>query len=186
LSLMMKWLLLLACTPLLILVMQMGAVRICTLWRAVSSQLLVVICSFIGCIPMGAAIWLIYLRHFVATPYELVWAGMYSLIVYFALAYSYFHIFNMSETSRRVRIVYEIYTAKQISPSEIASMYNTNHMVSVRLERLLSTKQIKQSGDGYVLDRKLLYYAARIVSWWGRMLCVRVNLSPDSEPLFRA
>ena len=167
----MKCLVLLACTPLLMFVLQMGAVRVSMLhWPHVSSQLIVIICALIGYVPMGVAIWLMYLRHLVATPHELAWAGIYSLVVYNALAYAYFHIFNMSETSRRVRILYEIYASKQINASDIASLYNTKHMLNARLERLLSTKQIKQSGNGYFLDHKLLYYAARVVAWWGRVL----------------
>jgi hypothetical protein len=167
----MKYLVLLASTPLLMFVLQMGAVRISMLFRSkVSSQLTVIICSLIGYIFMGAAIWLVYFRHVIATPYEFVWAGIYGLVVYNALAYGYFHIFNMSETSRRIRILYEIYASKQINASEIASLYNTKHMLNERLERLLSTKQIKQSGNRYLLDHRLLYYAARVVAWWGRIL----------------
>src|SRR3990167_6930334 len=82
----------------------------------------------------------------------------------------YFHVFNMSETARRIRILYEIYTAKQLKASEIASLYNAHDMLHSRLERLLSMKQVKLSDDKYLLDRRSLYYAARIIAWWGNIL----------------
>ena len=169
-DLMLRYLILLACTPLLVFILHIVAVRISVRYKfGIANQIIVIICSFIGHMPMAAVLWMVYLRH-IATPVELIWAVFYSLIVYNALAYSYFHVFNMSETARRIRILYEIYTSKQLKASDIAPLYNANDMLNSRLERLLSMKQIKLSHDRYLLDRRLLYYAARIVTWWGCIL----------------
>jgi len=168
---MLKFLLLLASTPLLILILQIISVRIAVLLRLeISNQFLVILCLFIGHIPMGIAGWFVYLSQLTAASYELTWAVIYGLLVYNALAYSYFHIFNMSETARRIRILYEIYNAKQLKISDIESSYSVDDMLLNRLERLLSMRQIKLFHDRYLLDSRLLYYTARIVAWWGCVL----------------
>lgn len=119
---------------------------------------------------MGITAWVMYLHDLTSRPEEFIWSSIYGLIVYTALGYSYFHIFNMSETARRIRILYEIYTSKQLKASDIASLYNANDMLNNRLERLLSIKQIKLVEDRYFLDGKLFYYIARIVAGWGYLL----------------
>ncbi|MDP2682208.1 MAG: hypothetical protein Q8P28_05290 [Deltaproteobacteria bacterium] len=168
---MIKYLILLACTPLLMLILQMIAVRIARLRRAaVSNQLVVLICLVIGHIPMGIAGWFVYLSQLTAASYELTWAVIYGLAVYNALAYSYFHIFNMSETARRIRILYEIYNAKQLKISDIESLYGVDDMLLNRLERLLSMRQIKLSGNRYSLNSRSLYYTAKIIAGWGCIL----------------
>ena len=178
---MVKFLILLACTPLLIFVLQMVATRICVRYRLdISSQIVVIICVVIGHIPMGVVIWVLYLRH-LTTFVELLWAGIYSLVVYNAFAYSYFHIFNMSDTARRIRILHEIRISKQLRASDIASLYSANDMLNSRLERLLSMKQIKRCGDRYLLNRRLLYYAARIVASWGSLLAFPQPQTPVRE-----
>lgn len=167
---MLKYLIFLACTPLLVFILHIAAARAFMRYKFdLPNQVVVIICSVVGHIPMAVAIWMVYLRY-VAAPVELTWAVIYSLIVYNALAYSYFHVFNMSETARRIRILYEIYTSKQLRMSDMAPLYNANDMLNSRLERLLSTRQIKLSHDRYLLDRRFLYYAARVVAWWGCVL----------------
>ncbi len=164
-----KYLILLACTPFLMFTLQMIAVRM--MRSTISNQIIVIICLFIGHIPMGIAVWLVYLSHLTVKPDELIWAGVYGLIVYNLLAYSYFHIFNMSETARRIRILYEVYNSKQLRESEIASLYSKDDMLTNRLERLLSMKQIKFSDNKYSLNSILLYYVAKvIIKGWGRIL----------------
>lgn len=164
-------LILLACSPLLVLVLQMVATRVAALIRpGMSAQVVALGCAVVGNIPMAVVVWVVSLRHLAATPSELVWVGIYSLVVYNALAYSYFHVFNMGETSRRIRVLSEIYTSRQLKVSEIASVYSANDMLNLRLERLLSMNQIKRSGDRYLLGNRLLYHAARVVEAWGRLL----------------
>ena len=168
---MLKFLLLLASTPLLILVLHIISVRIAARLRLeISNQLLVIICLFIGHIPMGIAGWFVYLSKLTAVSYEFMWAMIYGLAVYNTLAYSYFHVFNMSETARRIRILYEIYNAKQLKISDIESLYGVDDMLLNRLERLLSTNQIKLSGDRYSLNSRSLYYTAKIIAGWGCIL----------------
>lgn len=163
-GLMLKYLILLACTPLLIFSLHMAAARVFMRHKCdIPNQVIVIIYSFVGHIRMAAATWMVYLRH-VTTPVELFRALIYSLIVYNTLVYSYFHIFNMSETARRIRIIYEIYTSEELRASDIASLYRANDVLSSRPEKLLSMKQIELSGKRYLLDHRLLYNAARVVA----------------------
>ena len=169
-GLMLKYLILLACTPLLIFILHIAATRVFMRYKFdMPNQVIVIICSFVGHMPMAAAIWVVYLSYS-TTRVELVCAAVYGLIVYNAMAYNYFHLFNMSETARRNRIIYEIYISRQLKASDMASIYNANDMLNNRLERLLSMKQIKLSGNRYLLDHRLIYYASRVVAWWGRIL----------------
>lgn len=164
-------LILLACSPLLVLVLQMVATRVNALMgRGASAQAIALGCAIVGNIPIAMAIWVVALRHLTTTPSDPVWTGIYSLVVYNALAYSYFHVFNMGETSRRIRVLSEICASKQLKASEISSVYGATEILDLRLERLLSMNQIKRSDDRYLLDNKLLYYAARVVEAWGRLL----------------
>jgi hypothetical protein len=169
-GLMLKYLILLACSPLSIFILHMAATRVFMRYKFdMPNQVILIICSFVGHIPMAAAIWMVYLRY-LTTPVELVWTVIYSLIVYNILAYCYFHIFNMSDTARRIRILYEIYNSKRLKESDLASLYSANNMLDSRLERFLSMKQIKFSDGRYLLNRKFLYYVAKIVAGWGRIL----------------
>jgi hypothetical protein len=76
----------------------------------------------------------------------------------------------MSETGRRVRILYELYRSGGLGTAEIASLYDVEDMLSVRIERLLSMGQVKVSNGRYVLDGLMLYYAARIMAFWGELI----------------
>jgi hypothetical protein len=162
-----NYVILLATTPVLIFILHLAAARI---FMRLPGQVVVIISSLVGFVPMAVAAWAIYFHHATATRQELIWAGMYGFVVYAALAYSYFHIFNMSETARRIRILYEIQRSKRLKISEIASLYNADDMLNSRIARLLSMKQIKHSGGRYVLDGSSLYYAAKMIAWWGDVL----------------
>lgn len=97
-------------------------------------------------------------------------ASLYSLIVYSAIGYCYFHIFNMSETARRIRILHEIKANEQLRITEVEAIYNAKDMFDVRVERLISMRQLKKYEGKYFIDGKLLYYAAKAVNFWGRAI----------------
>ena len=155
---------LLFCSPILVFGLQMLFSRIFAIYRPnTSNHIIFTICVLVGYIPMGISIWEVFLKY-LATPIELVTAGIHALIIYNALSYSYFHIFNMSETARRIRILNEIDKAKQLKASDVAFIYNADDMLKVRLERLMAMHQIKKIGDRYLLDQNLLYIVAKIVA----------------------
>lgn len=95
---------------------------------------------------------------------------LYAFIVFNLMGYTYFHIFNMSETARRVRILYDIYTRGSITKVDIEKSYHKEDMVAVRLQRLLGLGQIRKVNGAYFLDRRLLYYAAILLAFWSRLI----------------
>lgn len=72
----------------------------------------------------------------------------YCLIVYNAVMYSYFHLFNMSETARRIRILLNILERGALRREEILAIYLPRDMVMVRLERLVLMGWLKRNSVG--------------------------------------
>lgn len=99
-----------------------------------------------------------------------LWAAAYCFIVYVCLAYTYFHFFNMSETARRIKILYEIYRSGRIAPSELETMYKTAGIVGTRLKRLLAMKQLKFADGYYSPDGRLLLGVATVISMWRKVI----------------
>lgn len=95
---------------------------------------------------------------------------LYAFIVYNLMGYTYFHIYNMSETARRVRILYDINSKGSLKKADIEKLYHKGDMVATRVERLLGLKQVKERGNAYVLDNRFLYYAALLLAFWSRLI----------------
>src|SRR5580692_5513436 len=71
------------------------------------------------------------------------------------LSHVYFHLFNMSETARRIRILTELKQNGHLNTSGDPSHW-TAEMLGVRLERLVSLKQVSRQGDKFVARPALL------------------------------
>jgi len=166
-----NFLILLVATPILLAVMLAFVMRIFTIsGRGLSSQVVVIICAMLGNVPMGTAAWFLYLQK-VTTAHEFVTGIIYFLLTYNALAYSFFHIFNMSETARRIKILNEINTTGgKMKISGLSISYSSGEMLTNRLTRLLDSRQVVRTGDRYALNSRLLYFAAKVVNLWGRIL----------------
>jgi hypothetical protein len=108
-------------------------------------------------------------------------ALLYSFMVYVVLAYSYFHIFNMSETARRIRILYDVHRAGSLDVEAACWSYDKQSLLRVRIERLVSLRQIEREGACYKLRGRVLLYAARVVAFWA----VVVDMPLESEPHFK-
>jgi hypothetical protein len=155
----------LAGTPLFILLLQMVFSRLINGARR-SPQITVAGCSVVVFFLILIMWWKpLYLDLRMPLPDRILFAA-YTLIVYLSLSLTYFHVFNMSETARRIRILYEVYSKGRISRAELRDKYGLHQMIKVRLKRLVSTGQIKYSDGRYVLSGRLLYYAARAVMFW--------------------
>lgn len=162
-----KLIVLLACSPLMIFLIHISISR---LIRNYSPQIVVIIAAFIGEILMASSLWYLVFRALSASMSGVVFAIFYSLVIYNALAYTYFHLFNMSETARRIRILYEIDRKGSLPESEIISMYGTDDILDIRLKRLIDTKQLVCIDGRYLLNSRLLYYTALLVAGWRRIL----------------
>ncbi len=131
-------------------------------------QMLALAASLAASVPAGAAIWLVYLRSLSGPP---LWGALvYAAAAYVLLAYSYFHLFNMSETARRVRLLVELDERGRVPLDELASFYGTGEVLGRRVDRLVSLRQAAVEGGRMVLVSRTLYVAARAVDWWARVL----------------
>lgn len=165
-----KILLILASTPIQILFIHIVASR-CL--RQIPPQFMAFGCSIFGLVPMGFALFFFVFLRYPMTFAELFVTGLYAFIIYHALAYTYFHSFNMGETARRIKILYEINHAGILSKEALSINYGASEILSVRLKRLVDMKQLGRNGYYYVLTGRLLYFAALIVLAWSRLLGFR-------------
>ncbi|OGP15651.1 MAG: hypothetical protein A2052_07245 [Deltaproteobacteria bacterium GWA2_54_12] len=161
-----SFLLILAATPLWIMVLQAFLTRVG--FRRASGQATAMLASAIAALPTGAALWAVHLS--VLDGPELRASALYALLAYALLAYSYFHLFNMGETARRVRILVELRERGNISVEELKSFYDAGAILDRRLERLVALGQVRLEGGRIVLKSRRLYWAAVVINWWGRIL----------------
>ncbi len=134
-----------------------------------SPQIVAVAAGLVGLIPtflLAGAVAAPGFSSMVRMPVEVA----YTLIVYACIAYSYFHLFNLSETARRIRILRELHAAGSLTAAEISRLYSPTLVLEVRLDRLVAAGQLKLRGGRYVNAGRLLRVAARAVRAWRLVL----------------
>ena len=164
-----EWILffILCISPLFTLLLHMVLARL--LHRRFANQVIAGLAILLGFIPvMGIMGGVLYLKN--QTFNASVFVFLYTFIVYLCIGYSYFHIFNMSETARRIRILYETYSSKKLSRDELKIKYGREDMVKVRLERLVDTGQLRYMHDRYYLRGYVLYRVSRMINVWRSIL----------------
>jgi hypothetical protein len=97
-------------------------------------------------------------------------AMTYVALVYACVAYSYFHVFNMSETARRIRILRELHAAGSLTEKEILRLYSGASVLEARFDRLLATGQLEARSDRFVRAGRLLCLVAGLVRAWRLVL----------------
>lgn len=128
-----------------------------------SPQIVALMAMVTTYLPLGFLLWIFVFCHIPLNSSAFICAVIYALMVYSCIAYSYFHVFNMSETARRIRIFYEIYKAGALPADRIISMYSSAEIVEIRLQRLLATGQLALQNGSYVMKGSFLYYVAVVV-----------------------
>ena len=95
-------------------------------------------------------------------------ACVYLAIVSLGFCYSYFHLFNMSETARRIRMLRRIYlNGGSVAVKSLESEYSIEHIVKIRIQRLMDTGVLTRSQDGSIRVAKgALYYATQLIRFW--------------------
>ena len=88
--------------------------------------------------------------------------GIYLFLVYVLSSYIYFHIFNMSETARRIKILTLVY-CRSVGKEEIAASYNERAMILLRLQRLLGLGILELRGQRYFLKSKPAGWTAKFI-----------------------
>ncbi len=87
-----------------------------------------------------------------------------NLIIYAALGYGYFHFINLGETARRVRILRELYDAKEgLSMQEILGRYNAKEIVEKRINRLMNNRQIIYRDNKYYIGSPAILIIAKAI-----------------------
>ncbi len=160
-----RLLLILLSTPFIVFIVHVILIRV---RPGISRQLTAVQAILASAAPLALTTWSFALKDF--SPPEMLPAILYSLILYGCLANTYFHFFNMSETARRIRILYEVYRAGSLSPTVFESLYKTTDIINIRLIRLVDMKQLRQEEGVYMIGRKTLLRAAQFVVIWRRLL----------------
>lgn len=156
----------LATSPIWILLTHIAVARLC---RRAPPQLVAATACLAGIVPTTLLAWVLGVadrRSFLQTPIEVT----YGCVVYSCLAYSYFHVFNMSETARRIRILAEMYLAGSLTAGEISRQYSGSALVETRIDRLVVAHQLEMRGDRYMPAGRLLYIAARVTRGWRSVL----------------
>lgn len=93
-----------------------------------------------------------------------LYLAMVNVITYSALSYCYFHFVNLGETARRIRIVRELYKAKNgLSMKELLSIYNAREMVEMRISRLLNSGQIICKNNKYYVGKPVILFISKII-----------------------
>ncbi len=157
-------------SPAVILAVHMVITRLA---RKRSPQIAAVRATVAGILPVGALLWICAVRYLV--PGERWTAVLYSLVSYCAIAVMYFHFFNMSETARRIRILYEIHVAGSLPVKAMESLYRSKDIIDIRLQRLVAMKQLRQEGRSFSLGRRTVYLGALIVFFWRAVLSLDEN-----------
>lgn len=145
------------------------AVRICSFFKiAILQQLLLFILMIFWNIPLviGTIININNIPQMQVVP-----SLLYVVLVYNCIAYSYFHIFNMSDTARRIRILIAVQLKEIIREKDIAEIYATTDMVNQRIERLVNMRQITKNKEGrYIINNSFLLGVSFCIDLWKKML----------------
>lgn len=164
------YLLLLLSSPLIAFALHFIIARVISSVKSELSPLLVAAFAvLIGCALVTGLSWPIFLKT-LTNQSELFWAALYGLLVYSGLAFSYFQFFGMSETARRIHILYDLKVHGPTPRPEFHLRYRPADMLSVRLNRLVEWKQLQVSGGRYMLSSTFLFGAAKVVEFWARVL----------------
>lgn len=101
---------------------------------------------------------------------NIIWPAIFLFGVYLLFAYVYFHLFNMSETARRIRILAQSSPHGRIEKDELEEHYSGRQMLTIRLERLVSLKELRLTEGRYTIRRGWLLFPATVVFTFRRIL----------------
>lgn len=126
--------------------------------------------ALIGLLPLGG-LFLVWLLAFsVRGAAAIFWSGFYLFAVYLLMAYVYFHVFNMSETARRIRILAQGHRSGKVVKDEMVQNYTPGQMIDLRVERLKALGEISLRDGRYLPGRMRLLPAARMVFFLRRFI----------------
>ena len=95
---------------------------------------------------------------------------IYMFLIYSFSTYTYFHLFNMSETSRRIRMLNALRKGNSQNVDTLEKLYDDSQMIKARLNRLVALKQIQELNQRFFVTGRLFPYTAHILSWVSGLL----------------
>lgn len=99
---------------------------------------------------------------------DLLTAGMYAALTYTGLAYAYFHLFNMSETARRIKMI--VGMRHNTARADDTPAYAVPDMIHARLERLMLLGHIERIDGYYVLRNRFFVRVDALMRAWKSLL----------------
>ncbi len=135
--------------------------------REVPNQVVCGACILLCYLPVGLLGWYFAVGPMYKAAGPWFVPAVYGVVVYTLVGYIYFHLFNMTETARRIRIMTELHRRGAMKAAEIVRAYDDGDITDVRIERLLSMGQIEESGGRYKLKGRFLYIVALALHYWG-------------------
>ena len=126
--------------------------------------------AFIGLLPLVGLFLLWLLAFSVRDAAAIFWSGFYLVAVYLLMTYVYFHVFNMSETARRIRILAQGHRSGKVVKDEMVQDYSPEQMIDLRVERLEALGEISLRDGRYLPSRMRLLPAARMVFFLRRFI----------------
>ena len=157
-----------ALSPFILLIVHCLVYRILGMSRRVLSPqvFLIKLILFLN-LPILAAVWMTAIgeqRDFK----EIIWMLAFTGIVFNGFGYAYFHFFNMSETSLRIRLLIMIRQGG-LTDQQIAADYSSEEMVRLRLRRLEEMRQIIKGQDGrYRVSGRFFLGVTMVIQQWRR------------------
>jgi hypothetical protein len=87
-----------------------------------------------------------------------------NLIMYGCFSAIYFTVINMGETSRRIRLLRELYDSSQgLIKEQILAKYNAAEVIDRRMRRLLTNRQIIVREERYYVGRPAMLFISKTV-----------------------
>lgn len=90
----------------------------------------------------------------------------FAAVVSVCIAYCYFHLFNMSETARRIRILTSCYLGVPVDERN----YSLDAMIDARIERLIIVRSLRHDAGCYRVVPGPLLASAAFLDWWRGLL----------------
>jgi hypothetical protein len=146
-------------TPFILLILHAVMQR---LMRGSPPQRVAFLVCALGVVPVGAAVFLAGVHDLGS----LVYVGL----AFPCIAYSYFHLFNLSETARRIRLIREIDRCGGMTEEEIRRAYTEDDVVDIRLARMSAMGHLVERDGRYFGGSPILLFAARVLDGWRNVL----------------
>lgn len=139
-----------------------------------NAQAIAIFCIITGYIPYGI------IMKYSCSCFDFSLGGIvYLFLIYSFTAYTYFHVFNMSETGRRIRMIFAIGFQKARNISDLEKIFNDSDMIDVRIKRLESLRQITQKNGRYYSASIIFVFIALILYYWASLMERKWKLSED-------